>query len=198
MDGNTGRARAVAVLLAAGLTVFALLVSACGSSSDNKSKGVAAVKTGTGAASQQSNGSDGGGQKPSDQGIYDGLLNYSKCMRSHGVTNFPDPVPGKGLQVNGNAVGGDTATYKAAESACKSLMPAGGGGDHPAQDRALALKHSQCMRDHGVTKFPDPNPNGGANLDGDKIGMTQDDPIYKAAENACQKYAGGTTQGNAG
>ncbi|MEV4257594.1 hypothetical protein AB0J52_30925 [Spirillospora sp. NPDC049652] len=183
-------------LLSAGLAVLGLSMSACGSSGgDGKTKGVAEVTTGGSSAPAQGGG--GGGGRPSDQQVYAGLLKYSKCMRSHGVSNFPDPVLGKGLQVDGNAVGGDTATYRSADGACKSLLPAGG-GDHPAEDRAMGLKHSQCMRAHGVPKFPDPNPNGGANLDGDKIGMTPDNPVFQAAEKACAKFAGGNAQGGAG
>src|SRR5262249_47956003 len=133
--------------------------------------------------------------------IYDGLLKYSKCMRSHGITKFPDPVMGQGLQVNGNAVGQGTATYKAADAACHSLMPGGGpSGDNAPQDRAAALKYSACMRQNGVTKFPDPNPNGGLALDGDKIGMAPDNPVYVAAQKACQKYMGNavSSQSNGG
>ncbi|MCP2340291.1 hypothetical protein [Actinomadura rupiterrae] len=188
MEGKAGLVRKTTVLLSAGLAALALSASACGSSGGDGKKGVAALTTGS--PSTQG----GGGGRPSDQQVYDGLLKYSKCMRTHGVSNFPDPVLGKGLQVDGNAVNGDTATYKNADTACKSMLPAGG-GDHPAQDRAMGLKHSRCMRAHGVPKFPDPNPNGGANLDGDKIGMTPDNPVFQAAEKACQKYAGGSTQG---
>ena len=198
MEASTRRRTAMGALLATGLAVFALLLGACSPSSDNKTNGVADVAT-SGQPSGQANGSadgSGSGQKLTDQQLYDGLLKYSKCMRQHGVTKFPDPVLGQGLQVNGNAVDGSSPTYKAADTACKSLLPAGGGGDNPTQDRALGLKHSQCMRDHGVKNFPDPNANGGANLDGDKIGMAPDNPIYVAADKACAQYAGGSAQNN--
>ena len=201
METRTGRGRARAVLLAAVLTGFALLAGACGSSGDG-SKDVATAPSA--AVTQPSNGSGSGsgsdgGQRPSDKQIYDGLLKYSKCMRSKGVANFPDPVLGKGLQVNGNEVGQDTATYKSADTACKALLPAGGGGDNAPQDRAAALKYSQCMRDNGVAKFPDPNPNGGMNLDGDKIGMTPDNPVFQAAQKKCEQFLGaGGSQGKGG
>lgn len=191
MFGNIGHAKRMAVPLAAGLAAFALVGSACGSG--DKPKSVAEVKSGA-----PSQGSGGSAKKPSDKDVYGSLLNYSKCMRAHGISNFPDPQPGKGLQVNGNSVGQNTGTYKAADNACKSLMPAAPPGDHPVQDRQVALKHSQCMRAHGVAKFPDPDPNGSANLDGDKIGMAPDNPVFQAAEKACQKYAGGDTQGHGG
>ena len=176
MDTRTGRGRARAVLLAA-----VLLTGACGSSDDGSTE----VATAPSAVATQP--SNGGGQRPSDKQIYDGLLKYAKCMRSKGVADFPDPVLGKGLQVNGNEVGQDTATYKSADTACKAMLPAGGGGDNAPRDRAAALKYSQCMRRNGVAGFPDPNPNGGMNLDGDKIGMTPDNPIFQAAQKKCEQ-----------
>ncbi|WP_157430199.1 hypothetical protein [Actinomadura oligospora] len=190
MRARIGRGGPATVVLATGLALFALVASGCGSSGDDGRKGVAAVET-TGAprgGDGSGNGGGKGGAPPSDQQIYDGLLRYAKCMRSHGISRFPDPVLGKGLQVNGNDVQSDTATYKSADGACKSLMPSGGAGDDGPENRAAALKHSQCMREHGVTRFPDPNPNGGMNLDGDKIGMTPDNPVFQAAEKACRRF----------
>lgn len=187
MYRSTGRGRSAAVLLAAGLSACTLLLSGCGGS-DDKPNGVAKAP---GAPSQLRKKGDGGGPKLSDKQIYDGLLKYSKCMRAHGVSKFPDPVLGKGLQVNGNQVGSNTPTYKAADAKCKSLVPGGGpGADNAPKDRAAALKYSKCMRSHGVPKFPDPNPNGGLNLDGDKIGMAPDSPTFKAALKACQPLLG--------
>ena len=55
----------------AALTVAALPLAACGSSSSNNSGGTA-----TGAA---------------DPANYAKALGFSQCMRSHGVPNFPDP-----------------------------------------------------------------------------------------------------------
>ncbi|RFU41031.1 hypothetical protein DZF91_14040 [Actinomadura logoneensis] len=195
MQPRIGRRAPATVLLATGLALLTLVASGCGSSDDGGKKGVAAVD-GTGApqGSGGGGGGGGGGKAPSDQQVYDGLLKYAKCMRSHGISRFPDPVLGKGLQVNGNDVGSDTATYKSADAACKSLMPAGGAGDNPPRDRAVALKHAQCMRAHGVVKYPDPNPNGGVNLDGDKIGMTPGNPVFQAAEKACRQFLGATGQ----
>jgi hypothetical protein len=194
---NWGRPMSVA--LAAGLAAVALLTSACGSSSDGKSKSVAAVPGSTGPQQQAGSGgaAGGGGGQLSDQALYTALLSYSKCMRSHGVTKFPDPVLGKGLAVSGD-VGQATATYTAAGNACKSLMPAGP-PDGGSRNRAAALKYSACMRSHGVTKFPDSNQNGALSLDGSKIGMDLKNPIFVAADTACQKLMGngsnGTTQG---
>jgi hypothetical protein len=200
MKAKTSRLRVAAVLLPAGLAGVGLLAGGCGSSSDDgAAKGVAQVTGGPSPTGAGDTPSGGDGAKPGQQQIYDGLLKYSKCMREHGVSNFPDPVMGKGLQVNGNQVGQGTATYKAADGACKSLMPGGGGADNAPADRTAALKYSKCMRDQGVTKFPDPAANGSVDLDIDKIGMPPDNPLFQAALKACQQYLGSTnTNGNGG
>jgi len=53
-------------------------------------------------------------------------LKYAECMRSHEISNYPDPVE-KGTNIALN-FGGDTnsAKYKAADRACQGLMPGGG------------------------------------------------------------------------
>ena len=181
------RSRSAALVVAA-LAGFALMGAACGSSDDSaRPKGAPAGAES--AAAAQPNGDAVG--RPSDQQIYDGLRKYSQCMRDNGVAKFPDPVLGQGLQVNGNAVQADSAAYKTAENACKSLAPQGGPADAAPADRAAALKYSKCMRDSGVAKFPDPGPSGGLNVDGDKLGMAADDPIFQKAQAACQQYLGG-------
>jgi len=58
----------------------------------------------------------------------------------------------------------------------------------PSPDlRAAALKFSQCMRDHGITNFPDPDANGGIAISGGP-GMDPTSQTFQDAQNACQKY----------
>ncbi len=128
------------------------------------------------------------------------MLAYSQCMRDNGVPNFPDPVNG-GLQIDGNEIGMGTPTYKAADEACKSLMPAPPAGsvdDQEGRDRMLA--YAQCMRDNGVPNFPDPKPGEGIALDGDVLDINS--PAFKAAEEACHSLPGAPggdgTQGTSG
>ena len=51
-----------------------------------------------------------------------GELKYAGCMRSHGITNFPDP---KSDEFGFNLRGVDTNSpqYQAAQQACRSLLP---------------------------------------------------------------------------
>jgi hypothetical protein len=94
---------------------------------------------------------------------------YARCMRSHGVTNFPDPKvsvsPGHaavGFAVSPSETG--SPHFKSADKACSGILPA---PVSPAQQRAQEQAHKQallafatCMRTNGVHGFPDPNAQG--------------------------------------
>ena len=54
------------------------------------------------------------------------LLQYAKCMRSHGEPNFPDPTVKSdqfGFSLNG--IDPNSPQYQAAQKACQSLLPGG-------------------------------------------------------------------------
>jgi len=90
---------------------------------------------------------------------YDAALAFSKCMRTHGVTNFPDPSGSGGINIpSGSGINPFSPVFKASQSACAKSLPNGGpGNQHPsAQAMAAARQTSECMRTHGVTGFPDP------------------------------------------
>jgi hypothetical protein len=82
---------------------------------------------------------------------------FSDCMRSRGVPNFPDPSPGGGIHLS-SGTNPLSPAFKAAQTSCHELLPGGGpGASHPtAQAEAQTLKISECMRQHGVSGFPDP------------------------------------------
>jgi hypothetical protein len=55
-------------------------------------------------------------------------LKFSKCMRSHGVPNFPDPQEnGQAIHVGGGpGIDPSSPQVQAAQSDCRSLLPGGG------------------------------------------------------------------------
>ncbi len=122
---------------------------------------------------------------------------YSRCMRTHGISDFPDPNSGGGFTIK-NEPGSDldpkNPQYKAAANACKKLAP-----QRPPvtdKDRAASLKFSQCMRAHGIKDFPDPSSDGQIMLGKPGQGaansdLTPDNPQFKAAQQACNKYMPG-------
>jgi hypothetical protein len=118
----------------------------------------------------------------------DAPLKFAQCMREHGMSWFPDPKPGAGMQLN-IPFGTDKTKVDAAMAACKKFMPNGGTPEkmNPAQ-LEQARQMSQCMRDHGITNFPDPDANGQIKIDGNKVGAGPGDPKFDAADKACAQY----------
>jgi hypothetical protein len=88
-------------------------------------------------------------------------MKFADCMRDNGVSAFPDPDASGELTIdavaNGSSLDMDSAAFKQAISACKDLQPSGfTGGKRSSQKQASALKFAQCIRENGVTDFPDP------------------------------------------
>jgi hypothetical protein len=124
--------RLIAVLL-----LSSGLLAACGSTGQPSG-------TATGSANSRPGGSDP-------------ALQLARCMRAHGVSNFPDPRPGGGGIQLGPGVNPQSPAFQSAKRACKEFFPDNGGPPATsASDRAAALKLSRCMRSHGVPQFPDP------------------------------------------
>jgi len=53
-------------------------------------------------------------------------LEYAECMRSHGIADFPDPLPGGGFHITFNS---NTPQFQAADNACGAKP--GSPGVHP-------------------------------------------------------------------
>jgi hypothetical protein len=83
-------------------------------------------------------------------------LKEAQCMRSHGVSNFPDPSPG-GPSVIPNWINPNAPAFLSAQKACAKFL---GGGGSPraasASEKVALLNLARCMRAHGLANFPDP------------------------------------------
>jgi hypothetical protein len=86
----------------------------------------------------------------------DAALQFTQCMRQHGI-DIPDPPAGATtVQLPGSVK--TNPNYPAASSACQHFLNSGGAKDpnDPAQqDKSLAL--AQCLRAHGL-QVADPQP----------------------------------------
>jgi hypothetical protein len=62
------------------------------------------------------------------------------------------------------------------------------GGNKSATNRDKAMKFAECMRDNGVSEFPDPDASGGLTIDGVLNGSSLDPsaPAWKQAIGACK------------
>jgi hypothetical protein len=112
---SAGR-RASLLAVTAGI---ALLATACGGSSSTGSGGAAGPPS-------PPAGSPGVAAPPGSQ---KDLLAFKRCMRSHGVANFPGPASQGGASTGGAT--GNSPALPAAIKACQHLLP--NGGVAPAQ-----------------------------------------------------------------
>lgn len=123
------------------------------------------------------------------------LLAYARCMRTHGVPNFPDPRATGGLVVP-NDINTDSPAFKRAQQACGHLAqsPSTAASSESRKLQLLAL--AKCMRAHGVSAFPDPSsspppPSSGNAIGGNgwylSLGTAQErqSPAYRRAAAAC-------------
>lgn len=146
-DHNRRRApgRAIATAAIAGLAAAAAAITGCGSSSPTSSISVGHT---TEAQAQ-------------DQ-LHQDLVTFADCMRSHGVSGFPDPTtPGSAKEfILGQIPGINTQSpaFRSADTACVHLLPSNGPNPQRATEQVMVqlVQTSRCMRAHGVAEFPDP------------------------------------------
>lgn len=140
----------------------AIMLAGCGGS---KAPSVARLATTTsgGDGDKTNTGGTSGRSVPATQAqLQSDALKYSRCMRSHGVPNFPDPSPGGGFVFQvGSGLNPSSPAVQSAQAKCQKYMGGGPPGpgmvEHPAaQWLAQMVKAAACMRRHGYPDFPDP------------------------------------------
>lgn len=117
----------------------------------------------------------------------DAALAYAQCVRANGYAEFPDPDPDGGFKF---LIGPDSAPrFKAATAACRDLAPEGMRDEGVTPEELDGLvKLSQCIRENGITDFPDPGPSG--NYDLSRTGLKPGDTRLDAAMATCRDKAG--------
>jgi hypothetical protein len=138
--------------------------------------------------------------KPSGTAL---LIEFSACIRAHGLPNFPDPqseaagggYPSGSLNpyMSNTGPNGFTPQFQAAEKHCTSIGLASGFIVTQAQTQQIVkqeIAQVNCMRKHGVPNMPDPTAQGAMLITpGDNIDMHS--PQYKAAAKLCHGPPGG-------
>lgn len=192
----------LALLVVGGLT-------ACGGGGGDGDQ-VATLGEDAAADEDETTGGDGDGELTEAE-REDAMLEFTECMREHGV-DLPDPGSGGGgageviiggpAGRDGDAPQADRKAFEEANEACEDILE-GAFGDRPQlspeeqaemQDRMLAF--TECMRDHGVD-MPDPEFNGdggGFSIaiaeEGGGGGPDPSDPDVEDAQEACQDELG--------
>jgi hypothetical protein len=179
VSGSSPRT-AAAIIAAAGVS---LLAAACGGSPGNHVAQLASTAT-------QSTSSSTPSARSAHQ---NDAVAFARCMRSHGVPNWPDPNSSGAFdkaKLTTQQLGAGGSQVQTAQSACNRLLPNGGSGSNAARvryQRALGLRYTRCMRRHGVPNLPDPGSDGRI-PDPATVGINQGSPKFKAANQACGKY----------
>jgi hypothetical protein len=90
------------------------------------------------------------------------LLSFAGCMRSHGVSNFPDPTsPGQDKEFLLGQIPGinqHSPAFVSGHTACEHLLPGGGVASPTATAQVMhqLVGITRCLRAHGLSGFPDP------------------------------------------
>jgi hypothetical protein len=137
--------------LTAAIACGSLFAAGCGSSSHNSNASIDSSSAGPAAAAYK----------------------FAACMRAHGVPNFPDPKvssrPGGAVKVAVIGGGGPNApAIRTATKKCQGILPT---PTSPSQIAAQQhtrevdlVSFAQCLRAHGLTRFPDPTAQGQLNI----------------------------------
>ncbi|TDC56052.1 hypothetical protein E1281_09165 [Actinomadura sp. KC345] len=141
------------------------------------------------------------------------MREFAQCMRDNGV-DMPDPSSDGKVTIAQSARPGEAGgpggpggndRVAAAQEKCRHLMPNGGKPKKmKPEDVAKMRAFSACMRDSGISEFPDPDSDGRMLLKaGPGTGIDLESSEFKAAQKACAKLRpegddGPGTDGKAG
>jgi hypothetical protein len=117
------------------------VIAACGSSSPRPSRAASAA----------------GQTNPDQAQAQQDTLNFARCMRSHGVSSFPDDLNFQNVP----GINPSSPAFRTAQTACQHLLPvkAPPPAAPSARTRARLLRLTNCLRTHGYPTIPDPRPN---------------------------------------
>jgi hypothetical protein len=196
VNPNPRRSRR-ARMFTVGVLAGGLLLAGCAEGSPSRTATVAGhgSSPASGATDASSDGPRAG---------HSGQLAFAECMRANGVPSFPDPEPGGGTDFVMPAGANPAApAFRVAQSKCQKLLaPAALPDSGPPSTTTLIKlrKIARCMRQHGISDFPDPSATRPANLSpGEYVEVTDFDgaflllpatlntqaPAYKQALTAC-------------
>jgi hypothetical protein len=130
----------------------------------------------------------------------------TQCLRENGFPDLADPVMVDGRpEIPEPDTPRSQAVEERARAACQPIADrleaavgeAGEGGEGPPlspEDAAKARGYAECMRQHGLAGFPDPDSTGVFHLEGTPVQelFQQKDPVsplVNDAMRACQQFA---------
>ena len=170
-----------------GTVIVATTLLLAGCTTGSAKPGVANLGS-TGTSTPLAASAAGNSGPPPSAKLQKAQLSYSRCMRGHGVVDFPDPKSGGGYPSGYmHSIDPNSSAYVNATKDCRPLEGAAGmapwtKAQMEAHD-AVMLKIAQCMRAHGIVNFPDPDAQGGFSMQPGTI--DESSPQYAAAAKKC-------------
>ena len=180
-----------------GLVVVALALLAAGCGGGTKSPAVASLGTTSSGNTSDNAGSSSspapagglpiGSSMSTEVGTGAAGVRFAACMRSNGVSNYPDPDAQGVITITiSSALNPSSPLFQKAHSDCQKLIPAGRAPSaaQQRQHKAKALAFAACMRAHGVPHYPDPTFGSGGTIS-QSLGRGDADPsspIVQAAQ----------------
>jgi hypothetical protein len=128
--------------------------------------GCLVVLAGCGSSSPSSSTAPGsGGGQPSQAHSIQPAIDFADCMRSHGVSDIPDPTTSPhGFKESLSPSTPHSPAFLSALRPCQHfLLPKGGANQSPARSPAQSaafLAFARCIRAHAFPSFPDPSSTG--------------------------------------
>jgi hypothetical protein len=146
-------------------------------------------------------------QQPTKTASTSADVKFSQCMRSHGLSNFPDVIPNQGLPIQHEADGSidimvkgklqpvNASAFNTAMNACSrdavNFVGHQVGAGTVSDIQKAMVQTAACMRRHGVPNYPDPPALGGGGThlsptgQARSAGIDVDSPAFKTAVAKC-------------
>jgi hypothetical protein len=126
------------------------------------------------------------------------IQKYRDCLTEQGIPLLDQPTDEGIPQVDKEHVTPEKVS--AAMAKCQAYVPTGGDAERPAQSDIEARQHyAECIREHGVPSYPDPDPQTGAErMTDEQARELKNDPKLPAAQEACQSVLPSGGKGTVG
>jgi hypothetical protein len=113
---------------------------------------------------------------------------YTQCLADHGVVLEEYTAEDGSIQRRPDKDRNDIKDINDAIGACVGQLPDEGvTATPPSPEDLAALQHyAECVREHGIPEFPDPDPaTGNFAMDDATAGQVKQNPALHAAMDAC-------------
>jgi hypothetical protein len=161
------------------VAALSLLVAGCGGGG---SRGVARIASSTTVSTTAAT-------TTVQTGSLAGALAFARCMRSHGIPNWPDPrSDGRFDKSKLRQLGLSVSRVREIEDrSCNYVFHGGHAQTITPADRADYLRAAACIRRHGFPDFPDPIFQNGSVRFNIPSSIDPNSPQVKSAEATCVK-----------